>query len=162
MLDQTTARPAADHKLARLRQCHVAGCRHGRGVDDTTGGAFRPPQVPAWALTIAPGKIDRRIVHQAFWIDSNAQIHQIPDMDTEHIRGALLMLGDLVLWLYREELLEQLVLSCIAAEDGLPGQDELVAELGGVTILQTDPITWLETTALVRALRRELRQRQGA
>jgi hypothetical protein len=131
-------------------------------VDDNTGGTTHPRQVPAWARTIAPDTIDRRIVHERFWIDINAHIWQLDEMATAHIEAVIAMLrSDLVVWLYDLELLERLVLEIAAAEEGRLGEEGMMASLGLPTIADADPLAWLESTELVRALRAELRRRRS-
>jgi hypothetical protein len=131
-------------------------------VDDSTTGATRPEDtlLPEWARTIGPDTIDRRIVHERFWIDRHAYVWQIPALATGHIEAVIGMLQhDLADWLYETELLEALIREIAAAEQGTLGEEGLMAALGLPTIANTTPLDWLESTELVRALRCELRRR---
>lgn len=131
-------------------------------MDDDTTGATRPEELPLpeWARIIGPDTIDRRIVHERFWIDRYAHVWQIPDMAIGHIAAVIGMLQhDLVDWLYEMELLEALIREIAAAEQGTLGEEGLMAALGLPTIANTTPLDWLESTELVRALRCELHRR---
>jgi hypothetical protein len=101
------------------------------------------------------GKLDLRVFDQAeVWVDRFGQPHQIAEMEREYIAN--------VRWMLLSRC-EEFHLSCALletlseAEKVLHGDVtwlSLREELGMLAVCEMDPVTWLHSTALWRALDR--------
>ncbi|CAL8979498.1 hypothetical protein CELL_03203 [Cellulomonas sp. T2.31MG-18] len=103
-----------------------------------------------------------RVLHHEFWIDAQANVRFPDELSTPHLQAILGMLSARSTELYRAELLDTFIRTITAWEEGSVDGEELAHELGMTTIVDVTPAEWLETTALVRAIRRTLRVRAEA
>lgn len=117
------------------------------------------PKLPTGATHVQPGHFDPRIIHHEFWIDAHATIWRLDDLDTDHLHAIIAMLTARSLVLYSAELIHAFLREIAAREQGMSGAEQLAHELGQPSIGDLEPVEWLETTALLRAIRRVLRAR---
>ncbi|MBT0995528.1 hypothetical protein KIN34_14680 [Cellulomonas sp. DKR-3] len=114
---------------------------------------------PNWALNIEAGRFDPRVLHHEFWIDARACVRYVDELTTEQLHGIVGFLASRSLELYGAELVNALIRLYIARDTGTMSDEELAHHLGQRTIADLDHREWMETTALMRSIRRTLRSR---
>lgn len=140
------------------RDCRCGAAQHGSPVTNDENG---PPQpIPDWALTMEPGTFDRRILQHRFWISRHAEVQALDELSTNELQRIVDVLGDQAVWLYGCELIDTYIQLRIAHQQGHASREELLADLGLPTIVDLSATEWLETTTLIRAVRRHLRDRE--
>jgi hypothetical protein len=101
---------------------------------------------------------DPLVVEQdRFWVDRQGRVHRLAEMSWEHraaVLGLLESSAQYVWIVYHEVTLARLV-EVVLLEQGIPG-DLLARDLGVIGSHEMAPRTWLESTPLVRALRRSV------
>lgn len=113
-----------------------------------------------WALSVQAGLLDRRVLDQlSIWVTAQALIMHVPEMSTEHLEAVVGMLTWRAGELHAAAILDTLASDVLARLCGETTGEGLMRELARPGIGDLDPLVWLETTALVRALRRELQRR---
>jgi len=117
--------------------------------------------VPAWAQQLSPGALDRRVLDQSrIWVTAEARVVFLADMSTAHLRAVIEMLTVRAVEFHAAAVLDALYALVLADLTGEAAGEWLARAFGGPSVAALDPVTWLETTALVRALRRELASRR--
>lgn len=109
----------------------------------------------------APNTFDRRVLDQdRFWVTADATILRISEMSPEHLAAALAFLHERhATRLHMEAMLDVLVEFLDPHGSPGPNAESITHELTGESIVTVDQHAWLETTPLVRAMRRELASR---
>lgn len=135
-----------------------------RGVVTVAGVSEHLPNdrspLPSWAMLVRPGYFDPRVLHHKFWIDVNAEVWSLDDLSTGHLQAIVGMLSARSRELYGAEFIETYLRVVMAREQGHVAGEQMVHDLGLPTITDLEPNEWLETTALLRAIRRILRGRK--
>ncbi|GIG21751.1 hypothetical protein Cch01nite_24750 [Cellulomonas chitinilytica] len=120
-----------------------------------------PPQtVPDWARRIVPGTFDRRVLQHTFWLSVRGEVQALDELSTSDLLCIVDGLGKQAVWLYGCELIDTYIGLRIAHEQGHASREELLADLGLPTIVDLSASEWLETTTLIRAVRRHLQDRE--
>ncbi|GGB98976.1 hypothetical protein [Cellulomonas carbonis] len=117
--------------------------------------------VPEWAAACEPGTLNLAVLDQAVvWVTAQAVPLRIAEMSTAHLRNVVAFLSARAEEFYTSAVLTSLwaVVLADASGDEVAGE-RLAWELTGRSIADLEPAAWLESTALVRALRRELAAR---
>jgi len=116
----------------------------------------RAPDPPHW-MTHPSGSFDRRVLDQdEFWVPVDGRPRHLADLEDDHVAALVPWLGERALQLHLDAMLDTLV-------DALAGRalpEILALEVTGISLASLTPEEWLETTALMRGIRRELRRRQ--
>jgi len=100
-------------------------------------------------------RMDKRVFEQdVWWVDRNGVEHLISDMPDDYRRAVVWFLEDGREYYWREAQLRELVTIVGDSLLGRTGGDELVYGLGWGTVQQTTPESWLESTPLMRRLRK--------
>ncbi|EYR63514.1 hypothetical protein N866_20075 [Actinotalea ferrariae CF5-4] len=117
------------------------------------------PDIPDWATHVTPDTLDPRVLDQTdIWVNRDATVLRITAMSTDHIHNVLTMLTERASELRLSSLLDatyQLMnTDTRTVDDAERLAWDLVRTYADLTHQQ-----WLETTALVIALRTELATR---
>ncbi len=102
--------------------------------------------------TVVPGTLDRRVLSQPhYWVTVDGQILELIQMTRDHLRNVLDMLEGMAVLLHIGAMVDVVVgdLDELAAE-------VLTYQLTGSSLAHVSPQAWLQSTALVRSLRRVL------
>jgi len=122
----------------------------------------RPNPVPAWAYTVERGTLDRRLLDQdRIWITGDSRVLALTEMPNDHLRNVQSMLETHARLLHFHAVLDALEAAVVGDLIGCPSGDRLAFELVGRGVADCEPLAWLRTTALVRAIGRELRGREA-
>lgn len=112
--------------------------------------------VPEWAH-VAPGTWDLRVLTQGtWWVDRQARVWRLADMSTAHLQGVLDMLFSIATGLHLNAMVDVLLEGAL---DLTSLGAEAIAREAGAGITDVAPDAYLESTELVRAIRRELTRR---
>lgn len=112
---------------------------------------------------VPPGKLDARVLWQeSHWVTIRAEVLELAQMSDEHLEAVVAMLGDsaLALAVHIDAMVDALDALVQAAADGVVRADFITSELMGASIASVTPAEFLETTPLIRAIRRELARRR--
>lgn len=140
-------------------QCPRDGYGHG-DVVEASDESSRRTRFPAWVRTVEPGTLDRRVLDQdQLWITFESQALTLAEMPSDHLRNVRAMLETHAPRLHFEAVLDAVETAALGDLSGCPSGDRLVFELLGRTVADCEPLTWLHTTALIRAIGRALRRR---
>ncbi|MDT0165741.1 hypothetical protein Q9R32_09250 [Actinotalea sp. AC32] len=117
--------------------------------------------LPEWAAACEPGTLNLAVLDQAsVWVTAQAVPLRIAEMSTVHLRNVVAFLSARAEEFYTSAVLASLWAVVVADASGEEVAGERLAwELTGHSIADLEPAAWLESTALVRALRRELAAR---
>lgn len=107
------------------------------------------------------GALDRRVLDQDwFWVTANATILRLSQMSTAHLDAVVEFLHEQhATRLHLNAMLDAMVELIVAADAGGTTGEVLTHTLCGESIATVDQHAWLESTPLVRAIRRELATR---
>lgn len=135
----------------------------GSGPSAAAGGRADGVPAPTWARDgVAPGVLDLRVLDQSeVWVTRDGTAVPVARMSTAHLRAVIEMLTEEVGELALGGLMNALFEVVAADLAGEVSGERLVWELTGAPPVG-EPLTWLESTALVRALRAELAARERA
>jgi len=84
-------------------------------------------------------------------------IHRLDDLSAPHLEAIASMLASRCAELYVAELVDACLDVVVARETGAVAGEQLAHDLGHPTIADLEPAEWLETTALMRAIRSTVR-----
>jgi hypothetical protein len=125
------------------------------------GGQRGDVPVPSWVRDgVTPGVLDLRVLDQAHvWVTRDGTLVPVAQMSTEHLRAVIEILtaraGEFALGGLMATLFEVVAADLAGEVSG----ERLVWELTGAPPVPQTPGAWMESRALVRALRRELATR---
>lgn len=113
------------------------------------------------------GTLDLRVFDQdVWWVDISQKPHRITDMSDDYIRNVIGFLLNHCGYYYLATLRRSLYSMLGDTLLGRPNADIVAEELGAPPLSALTPLTWLESTPLMRALRartaRDQRRRQGS
>ncbi|EYR63136.1 hypothetical protein N866_02730 [Actinotalea ferrariae CF5-4] len=121
-----------------------------------------PATTPDWA-PVTPGVLDLRVLDQAeCWVTAEAVVLRIAEVPTPHLQSIVTFLTRRAEELYTAAVLNSFWAVALADASGEVAAERLVWELTGRSIADIEPTVWLESTALMRGLRRELAARNQA
>lgn len=117
------------------------------------------PDIPDWATHVTPDTLDPRVLDQAdIWVTRDATVLRITAMSTDHIHNVLTMLTERASELRLSSLLDATYQLMNTDTRTVDDAEQLAWDLVR-TYADLTPPHWLETTALVIALRTELATR---
>jgi hypothetical protein len=121
-----------------------------------------PNTRPDWA-PVTPGVLDLRVLDQAeYWVTAEAVVPRIVEAPTPQLQNIIEFLTRRAEELYTAAVLNSLWAVAVADASGEVAAERLVWELTGRSVADIEPAEWLESTALMRGLRRELAARDMA
>jgi len=116
---------------------------------------------PAWMSAVAPGTLDARVLHQArYWVTADGVVLPLASMAGAHLSAVIRLLRARATPLHLAAMaatLADLIEACVT---GGTTAEQLTHDLTGQSIASVSAHTWLESTPLMRALRRELAARR--
>jgi hypothetical protein len=113
-----------------------------------------PGELPFTAFgQFGPGQLDLRVFDQdTWWVDRTGAAHLLDEMSDDYLRNVIGFLYERVAEYHAATCCR---IACQAAGDVLLGRvngDLLTLQLGGSTVVDVEPRTWLESTPLLRRL----------
>ena len=119
----------------------------GPTIGDLTGIELEPAP-PFDPATTPPGNLDRRVLDQTeIWVDRFGDVHRLSDMSDIYRANVVAHLHVCCEWMWTVASFEEIVTTPVVVHAA--NRDAGVPLIGDV-----DPHAWLESTPLVRALRR--------
>lgn len=117
-----------------------------------------PEAPPDWMVTVTPGTLDSRVLYQEhFWVTADATVLSLATMTEAHLAAVVrFLLNAHATRLHLEAMLVALLDLLAAREVGQTTAEQLTHDLTGQSIASASPQAWLESTPLLRALRRQL------
>lgn len=105
--------------------------------------------------------LDRRVLDQSrLWVTAEARILCLTDMSTAHLGAVIEMLTGRASEFHAAAVLDALCALVLADLTGEEAGESLARASGGSSVADLDPSAWLETTAPLCALRREMTRRR--
>lgn len=130
------------------------GAYRSAGFISQVPGELRVRIVPAFGQ-FGPDSLDLRVFDQdTWWVDRTGTAHHIEDMSADYVANVIELLTEDVAGFYTNTLMRESVQSLGDTILGRTPGIDLVDELGVGSLAYTDPETWLESTPLMRRLRR--------
>lgn len=112
---------------------------------------------PAWMLTIAPGTLDSRVLDQErYWVTAEATVLPLTAMSGAHLSAVVRLLQVHATRVHLDVMVDALLALVEAHTAGEATAEQVTHELTGQSIASVSAEAWLESTPLMRALRREL------
>lgn len=140
-----------------LPHCRGHRCRHSGSMDIPRNTNANHDDLPFWARSVTPGCLDRHVLDQSvFWVDGAARAHRLEEMSSAYLFNVLGMLQGDARRLHFEAILDAYLDLLEATLTKTPSGERLTFDLIGRSVGDLEPLEWLETTALVRSIRRLL------
>ena len=115
---------------------------------------------PAWMLTIAPGTMDPRVLDQdRYWVTAEATVLPLAAMSGAHLSAVVRLLHLRATCMHMDAMVDALLDLIDARSAGETTPEQLTHDLIGQSIASVSADAWLESTALMRTIRRELAAR---
>ncbi len=115
---------------------------------------------PAWISTIAPGTLDARVLDQErYWVTAEATVLPLAGMTGAHLSAVARLLHAHATCMHLDAMFDALLDLIDARSVGETTAEQLTHDLTGQSIASVSPDVWLESTPLMRAIRRELAAR---
>lgn len=115
---------------------------------------------PTWMLTIAPGILDSRVLDQEYyWVTAEATVLPLASMTEAHLSAVVRLLYAHATPMHLDAMVDALLDVIDARSAGETTAEQLTHDLTGQSIASVSSDAWLESTPLMRALRRELAAR---
>ena len=106
------------------------------------------PEAPFDPYRVTPGSLDKRILDQTqLWVDGHAAVHRVDDMGHAYRANVVAHLHLHADWMWSANVIEELLSNPVELHAA-----QRAAEIRLVG--ESNPHTWLESTPLVRELRR--------
>lgn len=110
---------------------------------------------------MSPGVLDRRVLDQSrIWVTAEARILSLTDMSAADLGAVIEMFTGRAPEFHAAAVLDALFTLVLADLTGEETDESLARASEGSSVADLDPLAWLETTALLRAPRRELARRR--
>jgi len=110
--------------------------------------------------TITPGTLDARVLDQErYWVTAEAVVLPLAAMTGAHLSAVARLLQTHATRMHMNAMVDALLELIDARSTGDTTPEQLTHDLIGQSIASVTAAAWLESTALMRAIRRELAAR---
>ena len=115
---------------------------------------------PSWMATITPGTLDARVLDQdRYWVTTEATVLPLAAMTGAHLAAVVRLLHARPTCMHMDAMVDALLDLIDARSAGETTPEQLTHDLIGQSIASVSADAWLESTALMRTIRRELAAR---